>query len=292
MSRDPIPVKFVKVGEMYAEIVFRNEADIRKPDPELALSLSSAIPLRDNSLLLASAAAECKRGFRLNCRKTTEMHLASSLKALGRVDESISLGLTAEADFWLLSAARDFAHAELLNGGVIPAPSHLLSQIKSAPKRKHPSFKQWADASGLELASRTSCENRLEGLSLIYDHAQEQRYPRRGDDLPVRPVTAGRGGRGHGGQGQAADRLDAIRGVLRIPGPRGRPGVADLYSLHMAKISKENDFSRVIRELTVGEDRLLSEEVLKELGLVRTAEMVKSAAAPLKASVSALAKRI
>src|ERR1700691_2709823 len=34
----------------------------------------------------------------------------------------------------------------------------------------------------------------------------------------------------------------------------------DLYLLHVSKLSKEKDYSRVIRELTVGGDRLVSGE--------------------------------
>ena len=66
----------------------------------------------------------------------------------------------------------------------------------------------------------------------------------------------------------------------------------DLYVLHVSTLSKEKDYSRVIRELTVGRDRLISEEVVRSLGLVRSPEIIRSATSGLKSAVSSLAKRI
>src|SRR5271169_2052033 len=90
VNHDPIPEKYIKVGEEYVKIIFRNERDVRQPDPELALTLASAVPLRDSSLLLATATSDCKRSFIANCRKSMETHLASSLKSLARVDQLLS----------------------------------------------------------------------------------------------------------------------------------------------------------------------------------------------------------
>ena len=63
VNSDPIPEKLIKVGDLYAKIIFRNEREVRQPDLELALTLASAVPLRDSSLLLAGAASDCKRSF-------------------------------------------------------------------------------------------------------------------------------------------------------------------------------------------------------------------------------------
>ena len=291
VNHDPIPEKYIKVADVYARIVFRNERDVRQPDPELALTLASAVPLRDSSLLLASATADCKRSFIANCRKSMESRLASSLKSLARADELVSEKETREADLSLLSAARDFAYAELLMGGVTPSPSHLLGQIKALPKRRPSSFKYWADAFGLELASRVSCENRLEGLSVIYDVVRTSRIGEetaplfgRYRELEAVQVMGAK----------SAELLDSMQSAecFAYLGQEVVRSLFDLYILHVSKIGIEKDYSRVIRELTVGSDRLISEEVVKSLGLVRAPEVITSATAGLKSAVSALAKKI
>ncbi|MDA4114207.1 MAG: hypothetical protein OK474_09195 [Thaumarchaeota archaeon] len=291
VNRDPIPEKFIKVGEGYAKIIFRNERDVRQPDPQLALTLASAVPLRDSSLLLAGATSDCKRSFSANCRKSMETRLASSLKSLARAEELLSEKETQEADLSLLSAARDFAYAELLMSEKVPSPSHVLGQIKALPKRRPSSFKQWADAFGLELASRVSCENRFDALSVIYDVlrtsafeketvVQMGRY-REIEAIQVMEMKVG-------------ELLSSMQSAecFSFLGQEVVQSLVDLYLLHVSRLSKEKNYSRVIRELTVGSDRLISEDVVKSLGLVRSPEIIRSAASGLKSAVSSLAKRI
>lgn len=291
VSPDPIPEKLIKVGDVSARLIFRNEADVRQPDPELALTLASAIPLRDSSFLLAGAALDCRRAFVANSKRSMEMHLASSLKSLARVDELLSEKETREADLSLLSAARDFAYAELLTNGRVPCPSHLLGQMKALPKRRPSSFKPWADAFGLELSSRVTCENRLEGLSVIYD--------------AVRTSGVGAGAAPYFGryreveafkvmETKAKELLEMMQSAecFAYLGQEAVQSLFDLYLMHVSKLRKERDYSRVVRDLTVGSDRLISEEVVKSLGLVRSQEMIGSAATGLKSAVSSLAKRI
>jgi hypothetical protein len=291
VSRDPIPDKFTKVADVYARIIFRNEREVRQPDPELAVTLASAVPLRDSSLLLATATSDCKRSFTANCKKAAEIHLASSLKSLARVEELLSQNETSEADFSLLSAARDFAWADLLMSGVIPSPSHVLGQVKALPKKRPSSFKVWADASGLELASRVSCENRLEGLSVIYDvlrtsGAGAEKASQLGRYREVEAVEVM--------EMKAAELLDSMQSAecFSYLGQESVQSLFDLYVLHVTTLSKEKDYSRVIRDLTDGEDRLLSKEVVKLLGLVRGPEIIRSATPGLRTAVSLLAKRI
>jgi hypothetical protein len=291
VNREPVPGKFIRVGDEYAEIMFKSEREIRQPDFNLALTLASANPLRDNSLLLASATSDCKQSFKSNCKKGTETRLASSLKALGRVDELISANQAREADFWLLSASLDFVYAELLANGVVPAPSHLLSQLKSIPKRRGSNFKQWADGFGLELSSRASCEDRLEAISVIYDVlrntsmagelATEMSGYREVEAIQVISM-------------KAKDLIDSMQSVecFTFLGQEVVKSLLDLYTLHAEKLSIEKDYSSMIRDLTMGQDRLLSEEVMKSLGLVRSQEIIKASSADLKNSVSLLAKKI
>ena len=291
VNPDPIPEKFIRVGEAYARLVFRNEKDVRQPDPDFALTLASAVPLRDSSLLLAGAASDGKRTFAANCSKSMESHLAASLKSLARVEELLSEKETREADFWLLSAARDFAYADLLANGIVPSPSHLQAQIKALPKGRPSSFTQWADASGLELASRAACENRLEGLSVVYDVIRTAAIDEeiaicfgRYREIEAFDVL----------RMKANELLDSMQSTecFAFLGQEVVRSILDLYALHVSKLAKEKDYSRVIRELTVGSDRLISEEVVKSLALVRTSEMIASATQGLKSAVSSLAKKI
>jgi len=291
ISRDPIPQKSVRVGEYYAELMFRNDREVRQPSPELGVALASAVVLRDNLLLLASSISECRRNYAASCASLMEGRLASSLKAVGRVDELLAAGETREADFWLLSAACDYAQAELLNSEIVPAPSHILSQIKSIPKERNVNFKSWADASGLELASRASCENRIEALSIIYDVLRTS--PASVDVLPqlgrYKDADAFRLL-----QLKAEELIGSMQSVecFSYLGTETVRSVLDLYALHAANLSKEKDYASTIRDLTTGRDRLISEEVLKSLGLVRSIEMLKTGTEQLKVSVAALAKKI
>jgi hypothetical protein len=291
VNREPVPAKFIRVGTGYAEVLFKSEREVRQPDVDLALTLASAVPLRDNSLLLAGAIAESRRSFKHDCKKGMEMRLASSLKALGRVDELLSAGQPREADYWLLSAACDFAEADLLTNGVVPAPSHTLTQLKSMPKRKPSNFKQWADAFGLELSSKASCDNRLEAISVIYDVlrntsmagdlAAEMSAYREADAINVIAMKAK----------ELEESMQSVE-CFAFLGQVAVRSMLDLYTLHTSKISLEMDYSNITRDLTVGPERLISEEVVKSLGLVRAPENVKFGAEGLKVSVSQLAKKI
>lgn len=291
ISRDPIPEKVVGIDDSYAHVIFRKEAEVKQPGPELSVALATAVPLRDNSLLLASAISDCRRNYRESCGALMELHLASSLKAVGRVDDLLTGEQVREADFWLVSGAYDFSYAELLNSGVVPAPSHLLRQMKTLPKRRGKSFQAWASAAGLELSSRASCENRLEALSIVYDvlrtsEASLDLLPQLGrykdaDAFDVLKL-------------KAEELIQSIQSVdcFSYLGKEMVRGMVDLYSLHAGRISKARDYNTTIRDLTIGEDRLISEEVLRSLGLVRSSEMLKDANAQLKTAVSALAKKI
>lgn len=291
VNREPVPAKYIRVGRGYVEVLFKSEHEIRQPDVPTALTLASAVPLRDNSLLLASAIAESRRSFKHDCKKGMETKLASSLKALGRVDELLAAGQPTEADYWLLSSACDFAEAELLTNGLVPAPSHILTQMKSLPKRKFSSFKPWVDAFGLELASKASCENRLEAVSVIYDilrntnmegelAAQMAAY-REPDAIQVISMKAK----------ELEESMQSVEGYAYL-GQVAVRTIMDLYTTHTAKATIEKDYSSIIRDLTVGEGRLISEDLVKSLGVVRSKENIRVGADGLKAAVSVLAKKI
>lgn len=290
VSRDPTPPKYVRSAEFYAEIFFKSEKELRNPDPELSAALAGATVLRDGSLLLASTVASAKRRFEESCAKAAESHLASSLKALGRVDERVGES-PQEADFWLTSASIDLCVSEIFSSLQTPSPSHLFAQMKGLSKRKAGNFKEWTEASGFKLASRTSCENRLETLAVLYDvmrtTAMDQpmalRFGRYRSEDAMAIV-----------RGKAAELLRSLETVecYSFLGYELVRTVLDLHAMHRYALGKGPDYSNVVAELTSGPDRLISEELLKGMGIVRTAELVREGADSLRSAVSTLATKM
>jgi hypothetical protein len=290
VSRDPTPPKYVRVGEFYAKIIFRSEKELREPGPELAAALARATVLRDGSLFLAGTIASCRRRFKDSCGKAAESHLAAALKALGRVDERVADNLP-EADFWLTSAATDLCVAEIFSSLQVPSPSHLFAQMKGLSRRKTAIFREWSDASGFKLASRSSCENRLEGLSVLYDVLRTTamdmtlslRFGRYRSEDAVAIV-----------RGKALELLESRETVecYSFLGYEMVRTVLDLHAMHCYALKKEPDYSNVTGELVSGPDRLISEDLIKAMGIVRQAELVKAGAESLRSAVSALASRI
>jgi hypothetical protein len=290
VSKDPTPPKYVRVGEFYAEIIFRSERELRDPDPELSVSLARATVLRDGALLLASTIASSRRKFKENCGKAAESHLAAALKALGRVDEKVWQNLP-EADFWLTSAATDLCVSEIFSSLQVPSPSHLFAQMKGLSRRKSAIFKEWTEASGFKLASRSSCENRLEALAVVYDvlrttamdSSMSLKFGRYRSEDAVAIV-----------RGKALELLDARETVecYSLLGYETVKTVLDLHAMHSYALKRELDYSDVTGELASGPDRLISEDLLKAMGIVRQAELVKAGADSLRTAVSALASRI
>jgi len=290
VSKDPTPPKYVRVGEVYAKIIFRSERELRDPEPELAAALARATVLRDSSLLLAGTIASCRRRFKDSCGKAAESHLAAALKALGRVDERVGENLP-EADFCLTLAATDLCMAEIFSSLQVPSPSHLFAQMKGLSRRKSAIFKEWTDASGFKLASRSSCENRLEALSVLYDvlrttamdMTMSLRFGRYRSEDAVAIV-----------RGKALELLESRETVecYSFLGYEIVKTVLDLHAMHCYALKKEPDYSNVTGELVSGPDRLISEDLLKEMGFVRQPELVKEGADSLRSAVSALASRI
>jgi hypothetical protein len=290
ISKDRTPPKYVRAGEFYAKIIFRSEKDLRSPEPELAASIARATVLRDGSLLLAGTVANCRRKFKENCGNAAESHLAAALKALGRVEEKLGRDLP-EADFWLTSAATDLCIAEIFSSLQVPSPSHLFAQMKGLSKRKSASFKEWTEAIGFKLASRPSCENRLEALTVLYDVLRTTAM-----DMPMSLKF---------GRYRAEDAIAIVRGkatellasretieCYSFLGYEIVRTTLDLHAMHCYSLDKEPDYSNVTSELTSGPDRLISDELLKGMGMVRQTQLVKAGADSLRSAVSALASRI
>ena len=290
VSRDPTPPKYVRSGDSYAKVIFRSEKELASPDPELSAALARATVLRDGALLLAGTIESCQRRFKESCAKAAESHLAAALKALGRVDERVGLNLP-EADFWLTSAATDLCVSEIYSSFQLPSPSHLFAQMKGLSKKKSASFNEWTEASGFKLASRASCENRLETLGVLYDVM-------RTSAMDMRMALKFGGYRSEDAmaivRGKATELLRSAETVecYSFLGYEAVRVVLDLHAMHCYALGREPDYSNVTGELTSGPDKLISEDLLKGMGIVRQAELVKAGADSLRTAVSALATKM
>ncbi len=164
------PPRSTRVSGVYVDLYFIDEKEVLRPsNPEHAVSMAHAIAVKDSSLVLSTSFASNSAVLTDSSRRSSRARLASSLKALGRVDEALSRGLVQDADFWLLTASYDFAYALLYSRERMPAPSHLLGQLKRQSKGLAKNFEAFSRGAGLEKASRASCTARLEALGVLHD---------------------------------------------------------------------------------------------------------------------------
>lgn len=163
--------------------------------------------------------------------------------------------------------------------------------MKALSKRKAASFKEWTEASGFILASKASCENRLEALAVLYDVLRTTAM-----DMPM-SLKFGRY-RSEDAmaivRGKATELLQTLETVecYSFLGFEVVRTVLDLHAMHCYGLGKEPDYSNVTGELTSGPDRLISEELLKGMGMVRQSELVRAGADSLRSAVSALATKM
>lgn len=292
VGEELLAAKSIRVKNLYADLIFVREKDIRQvSDPEFALTLSTLVPLRDIEWVLATASSQAKKSLKESSAWASKNRLSSALKALGRVDENLSEGKLEGADFWLLSAGYDFSLSILYSGGTIASPSHLLSQMKKGPKRPHSSFKEWADSVGLPLASRETSENRLGGLMVLYDVLRTveldaslasplARYRSKDAEEIVRRKA-----------GYLLDTLLSTESFAYLGFELVRTMV-DLLRYQAAKLGREPVHQEIIESLTKGSDRLLSEQVIRSLGLVRSRNMLMASSQALRESIAQQARGI
>ena len=284
-TRPPVSLK-MKGG--YLDVMFIDEKTALKPArPEHAASLAHARPVRDTSLLISTSTAAASAVFTDSCRKSSSGRLASALKALGRVDEALSRGSRTEADLWLLAGSYDFAFAWLYSKERVPAPSHLLRQLRDQSKGTSRGFEAFSMGAALEKSSRGSCAARLEGLSVLHDVVK-------GRQVPAEPGDAG---------WQSA-RLETVRAKAQELGLRvehaesysylGQETVLAVLAVAQAGESagKGREGYPDIGPLFAGSQQLLGDRLLKELGLGRDEQTLRGSMAVVKEQVSALARRI
>ena len=290
IGKELLAYRTMRIGETYLDVLFRDADELTRADPEFQASISTLIPLRDTSLLLGSAKTSAKRSFQANCKGAAGKRLTSALKSLGRAKEALDREALPDADFWLLCAGYDFSFASLYSKGVVPAPSHILDQMKHLP-RSPTRFRDWSDAVGLALASRASCENRLEGLSVVYDFMRSV-----DPDSEMLRVLA---------RYRSADSIDLVREkstfLLRSMqsvdsfaylGVEAVRTLLDLTEYRSHELNAEPEPSKTIEFLTSGKQRLIAQDVIRLLGLVRSKELIGLAADKLRDSVSLMAKLV
>ncbi len=271
------PSTSLKIGGEYVDIEFVTEKEILKPsNPEHAMSLAFAKPVKDTSLVISTATAAGSATLSESATKASRTRLASALKTIGRAEVALAKKSTVDADFWLLASAYEFAYASLLAREVLPSPSHLLSQLRSA-KGAQKGFEGVSIGGGLEAAGRAGCGARLEGLAVLHDllreglkaESVESRWP----SVRTESLSA------------KANEL-----ITRIE-------LAECYSfLGQELVDSLLDLLRrhpkaTLSTLTSGKDKLLGERLVRQLGLVRTEEGIRTGLEVLKGQVNILAKR-
>jgi len=275
VTGDRRPRTTFKVGDGFVDLFFSTEREALNPaNPELALSLAMAKPVRDSSLILSTSSAANLATVAGLARKASERRLASALKIIGRSEAALGKGSVIDADFWLLAASYELAYALLLSSETLPSPSHLLSQLRE-PKRRINGFEGFSIGTGLEAASRAGCGARLEGITVLHDLFREGKVESFDSDWP-----------------KARTELLSAKAQELVT----RMELAECYSFlgqelvdDMMRLMKKNP-RRTIASLTAGKDRLIGERLTRQLGLARTEEAIKAGLAVVKSQASSFAR--
>lgn len=278
VTNDRHPPTSLKLGDAYADVVFASEGDILKPaNPERAMSLALAKPVRDASLLLSTGSAAAAATFSDSAKVASRTRLTSALKTITRAEASVKTSMV-EADFWLLAASYEFAYAFLFSRETVPSPSHLLSQLRAASKGAAKSFEGVSIGAGLESATRAGCGTRLDGVKVLQDLLREGSESATAESEWSEART---------------EILDAKARELIT-----RVELAECYSYlgqelvdDVLSVQKRHP-KRSVGSLIGGGNKLLGERLVKQLGLSRGEESVRSGLDVLRRQVVQLAKKI
>ena len=276
-----------RIGGVFMDLAFIDEKEALKPSsPELAAALAHVKPIRDTTMVISTSTAAAGAVYSESCRKASSGRLAAAVKLLGRSAESVTRGSLREADFWLLVASYHYAYAWLYSDETLPAPSHLLRQLKEHSKDNPAYLGAFSRGTSLGKSSRPSCGTRLEALSVLYDVVGSRQgvTPRnRPSLLPARLEVV---------RAKANELLGAVElaecysylgqevagGMLALVGLTGREQ-APSRSMGMGPIFE-------------GEGRLLGDRLLRDLGLTRGKAAIEAGCQELKDQVTSLAKRL
>jgi len=278
LATGKLPPTSLKIGDVFVDLTFSSESEALTPgNPEHSMAFAYAKPVRDTNLVLSTSAAANAAVLTESARKASRARLASALKTLGRAEDALGKKSAAEADFWLVAASYEFAYAWLLSKEILPSPSHLLSQLRNSSKGASRGFEGFSMGAGLESAGRAGCGARLEGVSVLHDLLRAK--PESGTAAVTWPPTR-------------TDILSAKARELMT-----RVELAECYSFlgqemvddFMALAAREEKGS--VASLTLGNERLLGERLIRQLGLARNEKSLKAALDTVKKQTSVLARR-
>jgi len=272
------PPTSIRAGDVFVDLRFASEKEVLKPaDPEHAMSMATARPVRDASLVLSTSSAANFAVYGDSARKASGRRLASALKILGRAESALAKDALRDADFWLLAATYEFGYALLLTSEVLPSPSHLLSQLRGMPKGNPAGFEGVSRGAGLEAAGRAGCGARLEGVTVLHDllregvkeAAAESEWPKARTEILVAKAQ------------ELITRVELAECYSYL-GQELVDGLMTLLKRHP---------KQTLTSLTDGKDRLLGERLVRQLGLAREEGTVNLGIGALKQQVSALARK-
>jgi hypothetical protein len=288
VTNEPRRPVSVKSGNVYLDLYFLSEKEALRPtEPEVAVSLAHASPVRDTRMIISTGIAACQAVMDTNMNRSAQIRLTSCLKSLGRAEDCASREDIWTSNYWLLSASYEFAYAWLFSQGVVPSPSHLLAQAKVRSKGKAKDFVAFSAGAGLKRASRKECAARLEGISVLYDllgarQMQDRHPPSASPEVEfeiVKRKTGQLASSMEHAESYSFQGLEVVRLLARISESQG-PAVEPF-----AKAAVEGILGK-------GGPRLLSEGLVRDLGLARPLTEAIQASATIKDRVSDLARRI
>jgi hypothetical protein len=278
VTPDRRPPTSLRIGDVFVDLAFASEKEVLKPvNPEHAISLALARPIRDTSLVLSTASAANTAILAESARKASGTRLTSSLKTLGRADAALARGSLVDADFWLLAASYEYGYARLLSKEILPSPSHLLSQLRETIKGSPRSFEGVSIGAGLEASGRAGCGARLEGLAVLHDLLREgsqdgtaeSAWPRARTEMLVAKAQ------------ELVTRVELAE-CYSFLGQELVDDMMNLLRLHP---------KQTLASLTAEKDRLLGERLMRQLGLARKENSVRSGMEVVKQQVSLLARK-
>ena len=272
------PSTSLRFGDVFVDLRFASEKEVLKPaNPEYAMSMATAKPVRDTSLVLSTSSAANFAVIAESAKKASGIRLASSLKILGRAESALAKGSLVDADLWLLAASYEFGYALLLSNEALPSPSHLMAQLREGSKGNPRGFEGMSMGAGLESAGRAGCGARLEGVTVLHDvlregskeATSESEWPKVRTEIVAAKVE------------ELVTRAELAE-CYSFLGQELVDGMITLLKLHP---------KRTLTSLTEGKDRLLGERLVRQLGLARTERTVRSGLDALRQQVSLLSRK-
>lgn len=276
VGSEKAPPNSLQVGDDFVDLLFVTEKELLRPaDPEHAMSLASAKPVRDTTLIVSTASATHSATLAESAAKASRTRLASALKTLGRAEVALAKRAPVDADFWLLASAYEFAYALLLSREALPSPSHLLSQLRLASKGASKSFEGVSMGSGLEAAGRAGCGARLEGLTVLHDLLRE------GSKAATKSAWSETRGRIVTAKANELITRMELAECYAFLGQELVDALVELLRRHP---------KATLATLTSEKDRLLGERLMRQLGLARSEKGIRTGLDALKDQVNLLAK--